>query len=111
MPDESDGFSPDPSARVQRFRKRPVVVDMIRWDGTEEAQRLIRRNSGASPFVCSDPACAGALMVWVGKGQANAHVPLGDWVALEPDGTGVYPLTEADREAGYEPVTEGVSDE
>jgi hypothetical protein len=116
MPTEAEGFPPETadlfpdlpqpeSPRVQTFRKRPVEVSMVRWDGSSAAFREIDA-AGGKPQRVTEPYRDGRLGIWVAKSAAVCHVADGDWVALEPDGTGVYPLTEADREAGYEPVTE-----
>lgn len=95
------------AARLRSFRKRPVSVRMIRWDGSDEARQVIRRHARSSPWLCGDHeregAHDGALIVWVQKGGTHAHVGLGDWVALEPDGTGVYPVAADVFEATFEP--------
>jgi hypothetical protein len=95
---------------IQRFRKKPTVTAMIRWDGTDEARRLIAEHSGKP--VPADTR-QGALSVWVQKSAAWMWLPLGDWAALEADGTGIYPLAEDVRLASYETAdaARGVLDE
>jgi hypothetical protein len=46
----------------------------------------------------------GSLQIWVAKSQAHMMLRRGDWAAIERDGSGVYPITEADQADGYEPV-------
>jgi hypothetical protein len=85
---------------VRSFRKRATVVQMARWDGSDEARRLISERSGKP--VPAD-TLRGAISVWVQKSAAWMWLPPGDWAAFESDGTGVYPLAEEVRAATYEP--------
>ena len=87
---------------VQRYRKLPVVVEMIRWDGSEEAWQLIA-NHGGVPERLPD----GSINIWVDKSDAEMNLDVGGWVIIEPSGTGVYPCTAEDQERGYEPAEPG----
>jgi hypothetical protein len=92
VPDKTPGA-------IRRFRKRPALVEMIRWDGSERARLLIAEHSGKP--VPADTQ-QGALNVWVQKSAAWMWLPPGDWAALEADGAGIYPLADEVRVASYE---------
>jgi hypothetical protein len=93
---------------VTTWRKKPVEVQMIRWDGTDEAARLITEQSGRpGSDVMLD---GGSLQVWVEKSQAHMLLARGDWAALERDGVGVYPVTDEARQDAYEPAAEDQGD-
>lgn len=44
---------------VQKFRKRPIVIEAIQWDGTSEGATPIidwmRRHGTTARYLCSDP--------------------------------------------------------
>jgi hypothetical protein len=48
----------------------------------------------------------GRLHFWVVKSSATATIARGDWVALEPDCSGVYPVAADVHAQTYEPVTD-----
>lgn len=103
MPDETEGSGPgdDSTPRgVTRWRKKPVEVDMILWDGSEEAWQLIA-NHGGLPERLPD----GSINIWVEASQAEMNLDQGSWAIIEQDGSGVYPCRAADHVATYEPVT------
>jgi hypothetical protein len=87
---------------IQQFRKKPTVTQVIRWDGSDEARKLIGDRSG--DFEYGGVREDGALSIWVTKSDTWMWLPRGDWAALEADGTGVYPLAEDVRQASYEPA-------
>lgn len=85
---------------IERFRRKPSVTAMIRWDGTDQARRLIAGHSGKP---VPEDTRQGALSIWVQKSAAWLWLPPGDWAALEADGTGVYPLADDEVREAYEP--------
>lgn len=56
-----------------KFRKKPVIVDAVKWDGTYEALRAI--NILGSRKIEQD---GGALDIFTLEGVVRAN--LGDWV-------------------------------
>ena len=86
---------------VTRWRKKPVIVDMIKWDASDQAFNAISNNGGKPEFV-SIPG--GQLRIWVEKSQAWMYLSLNDWAVIESDNSGVYPCTASVHVASYEPV-------
>lgn len=93
--DVSEAASPG----VTRWRKKPIDVDMIRWDGSDEAWQLIA-NHGGLPEHLPD----GSINIWVEASQAEMNLDQGAWAVIEPDGSGVYPCRAADHATTYEPA-------
>lgn len=100
---EAGGSGPETGSTPQgvtRWRKKPVEVDMILWDGSEEAWQLIA-NHGGLPERLPD----GSINIWVEASQAEMNLDPGAWAIIEQDGSGVYPCRAADHVTTYEPVT------
>lgn len=89
-----------------RYRKKPVEVDAIQWNGDLAALKafLIHRNRVDAPSLWTFDG-AGELWAYVEKSQKQCHVERGGWIIAEPDGVGVYPCTAANFEATYEAVS------
>ncbi len=97
---------------IEKLRKRPVEVETILWDGTEERAVEIKqwvgwaRNlaGGERAFllpreVFGDP---GSARLWVAHNDSWSPLPVGYRVAKELDGSGFYPLSPEGAAAGYE---------
>lgn len=92
------------SDRLTRWRKRPVTVEMISWDGTDEALNLIRLHEQAPGDFEAEVLSGGSLNIWVFKSRAILNLRRGDWAAVERDGSGVYPVTAGEHRDTYEPL-------
>jgi hypothetical protein len=84
---------------LTRWRKKPVEVVMIHWDGSDEAFRLIRQYGG-QPELLPD----GSINIWVEASKAEMNLDSGAWAVIEQDGSGVYPCRAADHITTYEPA-------
>lgn len=125
MPDETEGFEPEPqpvdwerlnrlrgvgavepaepetgstSQGVTRYRKRPVIVETIRWAGTNLP--AIRTFAGEGNVSC--PA-GGHLEVWNDQESAWIPCPLGHSVVKGRLGE-FYPISPAAIAETYEPA-------
>ncbi len=79
-----------------KFRKKPVVVEAIRWTG-RNADEVLR-------FMCPDiPEDAMAFSETVKTLEGEMHVSKGDWVIKGIKGE-FYPCKPDIFEATYEPV-------
>lgn len=88
-----------------RFRKRPVVVEAICWNG----QNLGSVQAFASGALGIGTVEGGALPLWVVKSSATCRVEQGDWIIREPDGSGYYPCAADVFAATYEPAEASVA--
>ncbi len=98
---------------MPKFRKRPVVVEAVQWDGQWPAIRdwLIALGGGGLAFpIGSVPPIHivdGGLVVETLEGTMTAS--LGDWVIKGVAGE-FYPCKPEIFDATYEPVEEGKDD-
>ncbi len=87
---------------MPRFRKKPIEVDAVIYDGTissQEAVRQIAEFMGVLENVDDFVQCDSTewwpprwpLRVWIEKSQAWCRVEIGDAVIRESDGVGYYP--------------------
>lgn len=101
---------------MTRLRKKPVEVDAIQYEGPELSESggwtgppaaveafLDVHNRPDSPGLWSYDG-SDELWIYVQRSAAKCHVERGGWIIAEPIGSGVYPCTAADREAGYDVV-------
>lgn len=88
------------------FTKKPMQVEMIRFDGANLSEivswgdDLCAENAAirtVKAFVGAD----GNLRLWVEKGQSECTLDAGDWIALEGDRDGYYPIESAVHERTY----------
>jgi hypothetical protein len=98
---------------MARYRKRPVEIEAVQWDGTADgATRIIDwilANGSTATYICSDPdRCAGtdgdtphsiAIRTLEGTMRAN----LGDWIIRGVQGE-FYPCKPDVFAATYEAV-------
>lgn len=104
---------------MPKFRKKPVEIEAMQWDGTADgATRIIDwilSHGSTATYTCSNPdRCAGhdgdtphAVSIRTLEGTMRAD--LGDWVIREPFPTGdrqFYPCKPGIFAATYEPVTD-----
>lgn len=98
-----------------KYRKRPVVIEAVQYDGTAaRATQIIEwilAHGARANYVCSDPnRCAEAdgdtphaIQVTTLEGQMRAD--LGDWIIRGVQGE-FYPCKPDIFAATYEPVDE-----
>ena len=81
-----------------KFRKKPVVIEAISYNGTNfrEIQQMINHND-ESPFFMED----GNLKIWTSEGVMTANI--GDWIIKGVKGE-FYPCKPDIFEATYEKV-------
>lgn len=95
------------------FRKLPQDVEMMCWNGENLGAIaawvdgiLGQMAATAHDFeVIEDFVSVGKpkLSFWCTKSLATVTIAAGDWIALESDRTGFYPLAADVKEASYEP--------
>lgn len=97
---------------VQRFRKKPVEVEMMLWDGTDEAVTAIKgwvgfvEGGGWAPvFYAPGESDRADALLYVAHNGDWCTLPVGYRVARELDGSGFYPLSPEGFTTGY--VIEG----
>lgn len=95
-----------------RWRKKPVVIEAMRWDGTAESAgpiiNWILASDGSARYVCSNPQrCAEhdgdtphSIVITTLEGDMRAD--LGDWIIRGVKGE-FYPCKPDIFEATYEP--------
>lgn len=76
--------------QVPKFRKKPVIIDAVQFDGSNDPTGVGRREDG-EPFVVTI------------HGQ-RCYIEAGDWIIPEPDGVHYYPCKAAVFAAIYEAV-------
>jgi len=100
-------MSDTPQAAARRYRKKPVVVEAIRFDGTEESINTIREwASGAGLSVLrprgGDRASFHALLE-IPTLEGDMRAQPGDWIIKGVKGE-FYPCKPEIFEATYEPA-------
>lgn len=83
---------------MPKFRKKPVVIEAIQWDGTEGVWNAIL-NMGCAPDQTQD--MGNAISITTSEGVMRAN--LGDWVIKGIKGE-FYPCKPDIFEATYEQV-------
>lgn len=85
---------------VGRFRKRPVEIDAMRWDGGEESQRAIVNAFGGAVSGWVDNA-GYFLQITTLEGTMIARA--GDWIVRGVQGE-LYPVKPDIFDATYEAI-------
>jgi len=84
-----------------KFRKKPVVIEAVRWDGNLTTIAPLFAKSGQDEirqdFLSTD------LVIPTLEGEM--HAALGDWIICDMKGE-LYPCKPDIFEATYEPVAE-----
>lgn len=88
----------EPSVRIQRYKKAPVVIEAVCYDGTKECADVIRAWSGDIAW----PA-AGTSYIAVRTPHGHVFAEKGDYVVKDVAG-GFYPCSKAVFMASHEPV-------
>lgn len=91
---------------VEVHQKKPVEVEMILWDGTDERLAEIQAWVADSPRPDHEPHAfikdyEGCVELYVAHNRDWCHIPVGYRVAKELDGSGFYPLSPEGFAAGY----------
>jgi hypothetical protein len=100
--------------KVKQYRKKPVVIDAIGWDGSIQATRKVLEfmgqnvvtdcNKASDAFCDYHQACVNdGLMIKTLEGQHIASV--GDYIIKGVQGE-FYPCKKDIFEQTYEPVTQ-----
>lgn len=112
----------EPRERIEKLRKKPVEVETMVWDGSDEAAAAIKAWVGCRQVDVSTPTSGPATMdgeqlfllthemsgvarhalLWVAHNHSWSPLPVGYRVARELDGSGFYPLSPEGAAAGYE---------
>ena len=88
-------------SRIRRYRKRPVEILAVRWDGTDEAFSEICRLGGRQQVVTR---LGDNLIIPTPEGDHVAS--LGDWIIRGIAGE-IYPCKPDIFEVTYEPIVGG----
>ena len=86
-----------------KFRKKPVVIEAVRFDGTPESLAEIIDMAKESGCVIEETLGGGALMIHTLEGLMTCLS--GEWVIRGVAGE-LYPCNADIFEATYEPVDE-----
>lgn len=94
---------------IEKLRKKPVEVETMLWDGTDE--RAVEIKAWVGSAFDDHPAFlmpaevtgwAAHALLWVAHNRDWCSLPVGYRVAREIDGSGWYPLSPDGAAAGYE---------
>lgn len=84
----------------RQYRKRPVVIEAVQWDGTLASTKLLYE--WAYAYIRYQD---GGLLIETHEGVMRCEV--GDWIVKEPFSTSdrrFYPVKPSIFEATYEPA-------
>lgn len=97
----------------QRFRKKPVVIDAMQWDGTAAGASpiidWILSSDGSAKYSCADvrpsgcPGTEDAHLLMISTLEDDMRASLGDWVIRGVAGE-FYPCKPDIFAATYEPA-------
>lgn len=92
---------------MPKYRKKSVDVEMLQWTGDlGEVERWVDTLiHEMSPNATGDFQLGSGttdLRFWCDASKATVSIAVGDWIALERDGDGFYPLRAADQLDAYE---------
>ena len=96
---------------AQKFRKKPVVIEAMQWDGTAEGATPILDwaldEGGSITYRCDDPnGCGGVIKthhLWVQTLEGGHIGSRGDWIVKGVQGE-FYLVKESIFRQTYEPV-------
>lgn len=92
---------------MSKFRKKPVIVDAVKFDGTEksilEIMRLNRPKDGGAARPVQVDHGGKTLFIHTLEGKMEAN--LGDWIVKGTEGE-LYPVKPDIFEETYEAVNE-----
>lgn len=90
---------------ARKFRRKPVTVQAVQFDGTEESAREFAELGGGKFFgLTINPRSSESYVSVTFKGVYFArNFIVGYWAFKDADGHGII-MTDADFRAQYEPV-------
>ena len=86
---------------MSRYRKKPVVIDAIQWDGTVKSAAEIARAFD----VDAQRLSFGVGVLDIVTLEGGLHASPGDWIIRGVQGE-LYPCKPDIFEATYQPVTD-----
>lgn len=81
---------------IQRYRKLPVEIEAVQWNGLNTAEIATWTDGGFKPYSSV------RAELWVAANQAWLKIGVGEWVAK--DSAGFYPIKEHIFAKTYEAV-------
>ena len=88
---------------IKKYRKKPIVVEAIKWDGREETFKIIFDNMPIETRNWLRTTKSNELIIPTLEGEMKANI--GDWVVFGIKGE-VYPCKPDIFEATYEEVND-----
>lgn len=85
-----------------KFRKKPVIISAMQWDGSVESIQAIQNTFGLDVEYCAD---ANGITVYCNTLEGELNVSSNDWIIKGIKGE-VYPCKPDIFAATYEPVEE-----
>jgi len=83
-----------------RFRKKPVIIEAIRWDGSNKNELLNFANTGPAP-MWGDDFKIGGTKVYINTLEGEMIANTGDWIIRGVNGE-FYPCKPDIFEKTYE---------
>ncbi len=80
---------------MPKFRKKPIVIDAVQWDGKADQVVVYSETWGLSQEIHFYVTTAH---------EQKVYLALGDWIIPEPEGRGFYPVKADIFAATYDPV-------
>lgn len=92
---------------IKKFRKKPVVIDAIQWDGTAHSTLLIENFVGQSLALRPNPEgqTADRHFLMIPTLESPHEASVGDWIIKGVNGE-FYPCKPDIFEKTYEPVND-----
>ena len=85
---------------MPKFRKKPVVIEAVRWDKGRNTYDQVEQWGAASEH-CTVSSVAGALVIDTLEGAMTANI--GDWIIRGVKGE-LYPIKDQIFQETYEPA-------
>ena len=85
---------------MRKYRKKPVVIEAVRYTGTPESHLELQQWMGAGPLSMRPP-----LALFIETLEGTMHVSPGDYVIRGVQGE-YYPCKPDIFEASYEELTQ-----
>jgi hypothetical protein len=84
---------------MQRYQKKPIIVNAIQWDGTEECRKRLLKSCGGKvqPF---------STRIAIETSEGIKLASEGDYIVKEPNGE-CYPLKSEIFELYHEKIKDG----
>lgn len=88
---------------MPKFRKKPVEVEAVQWDGTDTVLDLIERWAGAAPGPEDVGVAVSMGDLFVGTLEGEMRASPGDWIIRGVAGE-IYPCKPDIFAKTYEPA-------